>query len=227
MIVIGRRILRGALRGIEEGTNFISTYQVFGQSLLEDNFLSKTTYDMMCYLEENACEAVPLFGYNHEGDLSYGTPVSPDKPAPNVIIDMEFAAIQCGLGEMGKGGFFLTPEYGTRQRLAAILTDVEFNADPIREFDFCNDCNACIDACPLNAYKDNKFDPIVCKSCKNGAIVTQGRGGVIDRIAASCGRGCLISLEKRNKLTNKFNNSFRKRKPWALDMYGRNIELDS
>ena len=224
VIVIGRRILRGALRGVEEGTNFSSTYGTFGYESLEDNFIAKTTYDLTCRLEENGSEAVPLFGYSSEADMSFGTPVAPGKPAPNVIVDIDVAAHQAGLGEMGKGGFFLTPEYGPRQRFAMILTDIELEADTVQNLGFCNDCNACVEGCPLNALTENKRDKTICATCNNGARDSNGRGGVKDRLAASCARACVTALEKDNKLSNKFNHPFRKREPWALDVYNRAIQ---
>ncbi|MDA3797819.1 MAG: hypothetical protein PF692_01935 [Kiritimatiellae bacterium] len=224
VIVVGRRILRGSLRGVEEGTSFGNTYGAFGFNWLEDTFLSKTTYDVTCALECDGIEAVPLFGYSQEADMDYGIPVAPGKPAPNVILAIENAAYQAGLGTIGKGGFFLTPEFGPRQRLAMILVDFDLEADSVQDLDFCDDCNACIDSCPLGAYKtDGSIDKVVCKSCNNGAFNTSGKGGIKDRFAASCGRACMISLEERNKLSNKFKNSFRKREPWARDMYNRPI----
>ena len=39
VILLGKRICRGSLRGIEEGTNF-SDYALFGKNWLEDEFLS-------------------------------------------------------------------------------------------------------------------------------------------------------------------------------------------
>ena len=224
VIVIGRRILRGSIRGIEEGTSFGNTYGMFGFSWLEDTFLSKTTYDLTCALECEGIEAVPLFGYSQDADMDYGIPVSPGKPAPNVIIAIENAAKHAGLGIIGKGGFFLTPEFGHRQRLAMILVDSELEADSIKNLDFCDDCNACIESCPLGSYKeDGSIDKAICASCNNGALDTHGKGGVKDRYAAACGRACMISLEERGKLSNKFTNSFRKREPWARDMYNRPI----
>ena len=106
VIVLGRRILRGALRGVEEGTNFNSTYGMFGFRWLEDNFLSRTTYDVTCHIESHGFEAVPLFGYAPDG-MPVGHPVAEGKPAPNVIVDLDFAAQAAGLGEIGLGGFFL------------------------------------------------------------------------------------------------------------------------
>ncbi len=40
-IMIGRRITRGALRGVEEGTN-LADYSMFGQSWLNDTLISMT-----------------------------------------------------------------------------------------------------------------------------------------------------------------------------------------
>ena len=238
VIVVARRVLRGSIRGIEEGTNFNSTYGFFGYRALEDNFLSKMTYDLTCWIEEQSYEAVPLFAY-HDAGMPKGVPVEPGKPAPNVIVDFEFAAHAAGLAEMGLGKFVLTPEYGTRQRFALILTDAELDADKVRSKSICGDCKACIDACPLKAYntekiekfgmKGNEMDVMsvdfaLCDSCPNGATRAPGRGIQPDRIAAACGRACMVQLEKNDKCSNKFENKFRKRKPWALDIMKKPIE---
>ena len=239
VIVLGRRILRGALRGIEEGTNFGSTYGHFGYCWLEDNFLSQTTYDVTCWLEENGFEAVPLFGYNSEG-MPDGIPVAEGKPAPNVIVDYEFAAHAAGLAEMGLGGFLLSDEFGHRQRFAMILTDAELEPDEPKRKTVCGDCGVCVMACPfgaIDAKKTRKFgvagcemdvatiDYSICRQCHNGAsCAAAGRGNRPDRLAAICARTCLVQLEKNGKLGNKFENDFRKRKPWVLDSFKRRME---
>ena len=48
VIVIGRRVLRGAFRGVEEGTNFSSTYGIFGMNWNEHDFLSRTVQQVAC-----------------------------------------------------------------------------------------------------------------------------------------------------------------------------------
>ncbi|MFH1022590.1 MAG: 4Fe-4S binding protein [Planctomycetota bacterium] len=237
VIVVGRRILRGSIRGVEEGTNFGSTYNTFGFHWLEDNFLAQTTYDLTCWLETQGWEAVPLFGYSEEG-MPKGVAVADGKPRPNVIVDMEFAAQAAGLAEPGLGGFSISPEYGTRQRFALILTDAELDADAVREKDLCGDCGRCADACPLHAIDLNKrhragvpgyevdvaaVDYEVCRTCRNGAITGRGRGNRPDRIAAACGRACLVQLEQGGKCRNKFETPFRKRQPWAVDPFSRPI----
>ena len=237
VVVLGRRILRGSLRGIEEGTSFSSTYGMFGYRWLEDNFLAQTTYDLTCWLEARGAEAVPLFGYADSG-MPKGRPVAPDRPAPNVILDVQHAATAAGLGEIGLGDFFITPQFGTRQRFALILTDAELEPDPVPAASICSDCGACVEACPLRAIDIEKtrikgagqaarpvadVDIEICNSCPNGAMRAPGRGTQPDRIAAACGRACLVRLEAAGKCGNTFENSFRQRAPWALDALHRPV----
>ena len=241
VIVLARRILRGSIRGVEEGTNFSSTYGSFGYRMLEDNFLSQTTYDVTIWLESQGLEAVPLFGYWPD-NMPTGIPVAPGKPAPNVIVDPWVAAQAAGLGEIGLGGFFITPEFGTRQRVAMILTDAVLTPDPVRSRSVCAECGACAQACPFGAIDlhnkkclglaDAKMevatvDYSVCAKCLNGAILAPGRGSRPDRIAAVCGRACMVKLETGDKLQNRFKNPFRKRTPWALDMLSRPVTTPS
>ncbi|OGV48604.1 MAG: hypothetical protein A2017_21075 [Lentisphaerae bacterium GWF2_44_16] len=222
VIVLGRRILRGALRGIEEGTNFGSTYGCFGHRYLENQFLSKTVYDLTCCLEREGIEAVPLLSFRTKG----------------VTLDYKVMAQAAGLGETGKGGFFLTPEFGHRQRFAMILTDEAFEADELKKVSLCDNCNACAEGCPLKAVHTEKFlssgleghetetfaiDEKICRACKNGASCLPETSDDVDRYAAACGRACMVALE--GKTTNKFENKFRKRSVWSMDITGSAAEL--
>ena len=237
VIVVGRRILRGALRGVEEGTNFGSTYHTFGYTWLEDNFISQTTYDLTCWIEEQGFEAVPLFGYNEAG-MPKGRAVAPGKPAPNVYVDVGHAAMAAGLAETGLGDFLITPEFGTRQRFALILTDAPLAADAVRAKSICGDCGACVKACPFGAIDPAQprtvgvaghtmpvatIDFSICRSCPNGAMTAGGRGTQPDRLAAACARACLVRLEQGGKCGNRFEQAFRKRQPWLLDSFRRPV----
>lgn len=241
VIVLARRICRGSLRGVEEGTNFGSTYQCFGYTWVEDNFLSQTSYDLSLWIEEQGFEAVPLFAYSEAG-MPKGVPVAPDRPAPNVYIDPRYAVPAAGLGEVGLGGFILTPEYGTRQRFAFILTDAELEGDPVQTVRLCADCDGCAKACPFGAIHLDRthavevegrsmpvaeVDTALCASCPNGAFLAGGRGREPDRIAAACGRECLVRLEQAGRLDNRFENGFRKRAAWQLDAFRRPMTRDA
>jgi len=49
VVVIGKRIARGALRGVEEGTQFFN-YSLYGYTWLEDRFLSLPTVKVAEFL---------------------------------------------------------------------------------------------------------------------------------------------------------------------------------
>ena len=207
VVVVGRRFTRGSMRGVEEGTSFGNTYGMFGQHWNEEMFLARIIHDVALALEADGAEAVPLFG-------------------GGTGLDCKALAHEAGLGSVGKGGFFLTPEFGHRQRFGLVLTDVALEADAVVDLDFCAGCDACLKACPLAAMTDKgdggRFDlnTQICSVCANGK--TEGPAVAyerLDRLAASCGRACLVALE--DKIGNRFNESFRKRATWTRDLAGR------
>ena len=200
MIVIGRRISRGTLRAVENGKVRQGIFDDFGFNMLESQFLAKATYDLVIWMESAGFEAVPLFGYDAEAAAKFplGAPVAAGKPAPNVYVNYMDAACLCGLGEIGRNGLFITPEFGTLQRFAMLITDAELDSDAVVTRNVCCNCNACVEACPLNDK--------LCAHCTAGAIQTNiGRFNTIDKITAACGRACLESLEKRQLINQKSN----------------------
>ncbi len=68
-------------------------------------------------------------------------------------------AIAAGLGELGKHGSLISPQFGAGVRLAGVTTDmplvatrpIQFGAD-----DFCLKCQACTRACPPGAIQEQK-----------------------------------------------------------------------
>ena len=132
VIVVGRRIVRGAWRGIEEGT-YWPNYTYFGyHGLLNTLFIHKPLFETVCFIEDAGFEAVPYYP---------GVPESqPDVPplrkgdvAPDVHLAIRIAGVAAGVGEIGWSKVFLTKEFGPRQRLAAIITDLELEPDPLPE----------------------------------------------------------------------------------------------
>ena len=60
-------------------------------------------------------------------------------------------AIDAGLGELGRNGLLITPQYGPRVRLTKIFTDLPLVPDSPIEFgvrDFCMICKKCAQKCP-------------------------------------------------------------------------------
>ena len=63
-------------------------------------------------------------------------------------------AIQAGLGQYGRHGMLITPEFGPRVRIAKIFTDLPLIADEPIDFgvtETCNMCRRCSDGCPVKA----------------------------------------------------------------------------
>ncbi len=94
-IVIGRRITRGTLRGLEEGTN-LGLYEQFGYSWLDTQFVALSTFEVGEWLEDRGWEAVPLFPFPTEA-YPQGIAVREGAPAPNVYPDFDHAAVAAGL----------------------------------------------------------------------------------------------------------------------------------
>lgn len=60
VIVVGKRIIRGGWRGIEEGTYWPSYTYFDYHGLLNAFFIPNALYDLACFIEDHGWEAVPL-----------------------------------------------------------------------------------------------------------------------------------------------------------------------
>lgn len=230
VIMLGKRICRGALRGVEEGTNF-GDYNLFGKNWLEDEFLSIACYDLVRFMEDHGWEACPLFPNPSELGPQ-GVAVEDGRPAPNVYPDFDYAAVACGLGEIGMNGLFLSPQFGSRQRFHMIITDAEIEEMPLFEGHICDGCGKCAEVCPYGAIDTKNTVEVnvcgkrmqvasinydLCRTCKNGACANRfAQTAKPDRIAALCNRTCLCHLEEKELLGNKFENGFRQRDAWCV-----------
>jgi len=231
VIAIGKRITRGTLRGIEEGTQF-DLYGQYGLSWLADRMLAITTITLATWLEDQRYEACPI------QDLSplippSGVSVRPGLPPPNVMIDVRAAAIRAGLAEIGYCGELLTPQFGPRQRFQLILTDAPLDPTPLLSEPVCDLCKACMESCPLGAWDEGgdrsitiagkamtvaEIDLAKCRQCRNGAQPNPHHpAGNPDRLGALCVRTCVAHLDETGRLENAFANPFRKRPAWTKD----------
>ena len=240
VIVLGRRITRGTLRGIEEGSNLFD-YDLFGYGYLEDEFVAQSCYDLTRFIEDAGYEAVPIFP-NPKEIQGQGVSVAEGRVAPNVAPDFAYAAVACGIAEVGLNGEILTPEFGPRQRFQMIITDAVIESDPLLTKSICDKCGKCAKACPLFAIDTDNIETLdvcgkkmdvatinydLCKKCNNGARTNRlNAASKPDRLAAVCNRTCMCHLEDSKLISNLFANKFRKGKPWAKDIYNNNVDID-
>lgn len=281
MIVMGFRVMRGSLRGIEEGT-FFSNYSAMGYGGLTYIYIPMTVMNMCRFIEDEGYEAIPIGhqsdwrGITNDGSLrkNYSKPVAPGKPQPDIMLHLRICAYLAGLGEIGYSKMLLTPEFGPRLRIGVILTEMELEPDPIYDGPkLCNKCMACVKNCPGNAISATKtvkvnlagheveWGELDCKACdlafRGGRLGEEGERGTYlngreDVLpdshspfyrkpknlynsgqavcgAKGCTRACMISLEARGMMKNKFKKPFRRKPLWSVDWsdYDPNIGAGS
>jgi len=93
--------------------------------------------------QELACAAVPLPYHVEEGGVF-----------------LKDAAVLAGLGSIGRNNLLITPQYGPRVRLRALLLSVQLAPTGPEGYDPCACCSApCLDVCPTAAYARRIFSP--------------------------------------------------------------------
>ncbi len=122
------------------------------------NMIYKTHYrqinTMLDYITQLTAGFIQREGYDA---LPISASYIIDWEKQNAHISHRHAALEAGVGYWGKNNLLVHPEFGAGIRLATILTDMPLKTDsPSR--DKCDDCDACMVACPAEAIDDNGFD---------------------------------------------------------------------
>jgi ferredoxin len=67
------------------------------------------------------------------------------------------AAVDAGLGWMGKNTSMVTTRFGPRVRLGAVATDLPLAPDAPMSEGLCGECTDCINACPVGALREDSL----------------------------------------------------------------------
>ena len=147
-IAIGCRMVRGALKTIEEG-NYWQAYNCDSYQYLNEVLAPEILRKIVILLENHGFTAVPIhnpFGFHR------GHPVRPGGTRPDGGFSLRVVGCAAGLGELGMSKLFLSPQFGPRQRVFAVLTDAELEGDPlVAPGTVCDSCGRCRAACPADA----------------------------------------------------------------------------
>ncbi|MBR6791229.1 MAG: 4Fe-4S binding protein [Oscillospiraceae bacterium] len=179
VICLGFRILRGAYRGIEEGSTYYQ-YTTMGVENMEEVVMPAASLQVSLVLEEEGYLGIPQRRHQtvmeEEGstnpEVAYNLICRGVKAEPQ--FDFTEAAVLCGLGEKGFHGALLTDEFGPMIRTCFVLTDAGIEASPVKEPHLCDNCGECAAACPGHAIDaDGKLDPWQCAVYYNGANGTR------------------------------------------------------
>lgn len=175
VIGIAFRQLRGARRGIEEGSTYYQ-YTTNAVETLDEIIIPMALMRACGVIEDEGFEALPqrqnlLIMSNDEGthpEVDYHE-IYRNKKEENQL-DFKTCAVDAGLGEIGLSGSLLTDEFGPFQRYAFILTDAPFDPDPVITPHLCDRCGKCIKGCPGRAISDSgDIDSWQCSVYYNGA----------------------------------------------------------
>lgn len=164
------------------------TYAYFQHYRAANALLDSLSFRLANKIEESGFQAFPVAASQSQGK---------ENPYAGVV-SHKLAATRSGLGFVGKSGLFLSEKYGSRVRLATVLTDMPLqNTKPIIE-NGCGDCIACMRACPAGAIfgelpktGERNIDPEKCSKYMKENFQEIGRGSVC---------GICIKVCPKNKL---------------------------
>lgn len=174
------------LRTIDDAPSFM----YFQNYRAANALLDQIALRISLLIEENGYAAFPVAASQSLGKQNPYRGIFPHKTA----------AVASGLGFIGKSGLFLSEKYGSKVRLATILTDLPLCADRPLIQNGCGDCTLCAAACPADAIfgivpsqdKERNYDPEKCSRYMKEHFQDIGRGSVC---------GICIKVCPKNKLS--------------------------
>lgn len=91
----------------------------------------------------------------------------PDRCYARGILSLKHAGHLAGLGILGKNTLLINDKLGNMIQLGALLLKEDFDADPIAEYEVCNDCHLCIQSCPRSALDGTTVNQQACRPLSN------------------------------------------------------------
>ncbi len=146
-------------------------------------------FDRCILKTRNKLEAIliELEALLQEEHIKYDIPpvAQQDEKELLATFSFKYAAVNAGLGWIGKNDVLITEKYGPRVRLSAVLIDHPFAYGKRITESRCRDCNRCGDICPykaikgsnwnIDALRDDLIDYQLCNQKRSAYIEKHGR----------------------------------------------------
>ena len=119
-------------------------------------------------------------------------PQSPNgvyRPGSNLIrgllppFSLRYGAVAAGLGNIGRSGIVLNPEYGARIQLGGVITDAPLEPDTPSDQYICDNCKICIKSCPTGFMSATDMVTFTL----GGREITHAKKAMHARCAVACG----------------------------------------
>jgi epoxyqueuosine reductase QueG len=112
------------------------------------------------------------------------------------ILSLRHVGYLAGLGQLGKNNLLINNKFGNMIQIGALLTDQEFESDPIAEYQACPPkCRICLDNCPQNALTGKT---VIQKLCRPLSIFKTEKGYFIKK-CYECRKKCPMALGIKQK----------------------------
>ncbi len=140
------------------------------------------------------------FALVEEGISYYIPPVAQQNEEELLaLFSFKYAAVNAGLGWIGKNDVLITEEYGPRVRLSAVLIDYPFEYGNKMTESRCGSCTKCVDICPhkaltganwnINTLRNELIDYHLCNQKRCAYIESHGRKHACGLCMAVCPYG--------------------------------------
>src|SRR5204862_8015617 len=123
--------------------------------------LEQASLELVYWLEDKGYPDI-IVPPTHVDPWTYSN--NPDRHLPG-LLSLPHAAVEAGLGTLGLNLQLLTPEYGPRVILGAVVTTAELEPDRMRAEALCAgpECGRCLLACPGDAIRAWQLDLERCQ----------------------------------------------------------------
>lgn len=142
--------------------------------------------------EDNVKYYIPPVAQQNEEDLL-------------AVFSFKYAAVNAGLGWIGKNDVLITEKYGPRVRLSVVLIDYPFETGTKITESRCSSCNKCVDICPHKALKGKNWnikvlrndliDYHLCNQKRSTYIESHGRKNACGLCMVVCPFGVKDNME--------------------------------
>lgn len=80
------------------------------------------------------------------------------------ILSLRHAAVQAGLGFLGRNTLLISPRWGNMVYIGAVLTDADWPGGPVMATSGCpSRCRRCLDGCPVRALDGTTVNQSLCR----------------------------------------------------------------